>query len=850
MIAEATRDGGGNARGIVLAGAAGVGKTRLAREAVAAGGPPEVRRRWIVGTASGRDVPFGAFADIKGCYGPDPLRHVREVIDSLVGEDHTSPVVVGVDDAHLLDDLSAFAVHQLVTRHLATVILTVRSGEPAPDAITAIWKDLDLIRLDLQPLSLDESTRLVEHVLDGPVHSRSARRLWHYTRGNVLFLRHLIDSEVTAGRFARVSDLWLWEGQPELSATLAELVEARIARASRPVRDVLDALAATEPLDTDVLTAVTDAGALAEAEALGLVSVDSDVRPAVVRLAHPMFGEVRRAGSLRLRQVSGRIATELARRGGTDPRDLVRRAALVAASDLAPDPELLLAAASAATQLMDQRLAETLAECAVAAGGGPEAQFVHAMAITWQERGIEAEALLAAQADEAFGPARVQIAVIRALNFAVVLGEVSCAERELELLPVDDPAAREIARALRALIELMRGHSRAAVEMARTGSPASDIAQMLRAWVLVAGLGELGRTDEIAPAADIGHSVADASAEASHLRHPLGYQQTQGYRLAGALAQADAVIAQMRCNTLDVTFEDSWHSALVGLSAMSRGALDDSRRALHESLASLGPDGSGRMLKSFSQSWLTAVTAMTGRGADARQQFDAIEWWAKDPDACSFDSDRSLAEAWTCAAEGSVSQAISIVRAAAARESVLGRPAWEVLLLQTAAQFGDATAAPRLAELAEHVQGPRAPAAAMHAAALAAGDGDGLLESSDTYQEFGDRFAAADAAAQAAVAYRNAGRRGSALVAAATAQRLAASCGGADTPALGGATMPVPVTARQREVISLAVQGLSNKQIATRLALSVRSVEGHLFRASKRVGANSREQLIGMLRGA
>jgi len=32
--------------------------------------------------------------------------------------------------------------------------------------------------------------------------------------------------------------------------------------------------------------------------------------------------------------------------------------------------------------------------------------------------------------------------------------------------------------------------------------------------------------------------------------------------------------------------------------------------------------------------------------------------------------------------------------------------------------------------------------------------------------------------------------------------------------------------------------------------MSVRSVEGHLFRACQRVGANSRDQLIAMLHGS
>jgi hypothetical protein len=38
---------------------------------------------------------------------------------------------------------------------------------------------------------------LVEHVLDGPVQSLSARRLWQYTQGNVLYLRHAVESEST-----------------------------------------------------------------------------------------------------------------------------------------------------------------------------------------------------------------------------------------------------------------------------------------------------------------------------------------------------------------------------------------------------------------------------------------------------------------------------------------------------------------------------------------------------------------------------------------------------------------------------------------------------------------------------
>jgi len=853
VIAGATRVAADRARGIVLSGSAGVGKTRLAREAVADCGPRSARRHWILGTASARSVPLGAFADIASDFGPDPLHRVREVIDGLLGATRNGEVVIGVDDAHLLDDLSAFAVHQLVTRRLATVVLTIRSGETTPDAITAIWKDHHLQRLELQPLSLGETIRLVEQVLDGPVDSFSAQRLWQYTQGNALYLRHLLEYEVNTGRLAERSGVWLWDGKPRLSPTLAELVEARISQVPASARDVLDALAVAEPLDADVLATITNPEALAEAESLGLVRVDPSVRPASVRLAHPMLGEVRRTRSLRLARLRGRIATELGRKAATDPRDLVRRAALTLESDLAPDTELLIAAAWAAMQLLDLRLAETLAERAVAAGGGLEAKTAHAMTLVQLERGTEAEAILAELADQTTGPLRTQIAILRAATFAVVFGQTANAERVVDVLPADDDAAQTIATALRAMIDVARGHARAAVDRANAflaSPPADDIAHPLSILVLLSALGALGRVEEIEPAADRGYRLAQQSAGASHAQFQLAFIQANAYRFAGALAQSDATIERVRRETLDVPYEQSWHAFLAGMSAMSQGALAEAQRLLQEALAYLGTGDMGRLMKALGGSWLTTVAGIAGRAADAQREFAAIEWWDEDADACEWDSEKSIARAWVCASEGAVSQAISITRDAAAKESELDRPAWEVMLLQTATQLGDHTTAARLAELTDHVQGPRAPAAAAHAAALAAGNGDGLVDASRQYEEFGDRIAAADAAAQAIVAYQRAGLRGAAMSASATAQRLAAECQGTQTPAIRAATTPQPFTARQREIISLAAQGLSNKQIADRLTMSTRSVEGHLFRASQRVGANSREQLISIMQGS
>jgi DNA-binding CsgD family transcriptional regulator len=44
-------------------------------------------------------------------------------------------------------------------------------------------------------------------------------------------------------------------------------------------------------------------------------------------------------------------------------------------------------------------------------------------------------------------------------------------------------------------------------------------------------------------------------------------------------------------------------------------------------------------------------------------------------------------------------------------------------------------------------------------------------------------------------------------------------------------------------IVSLAAGGASNAEIAERLVLSVRTVESHLYRAMRKLGVSTREEL-------
>ena len=235
--------------GIVVCGAAGVGKSRVAREALAVATSEGCVVRWVVGTTAGRSLPFGALSSWAAPAGSNSLQLVRAVIEALSAAPGGAPVVVGVDDVHLLDDLSTFVLQQIVQRGAAKLVLTARNGEPIPAATQELWAGALFDRLDVQPLSQEETTALVSAVFGGPLDPDAARCLWRLTHGNPLYLRNIVEREVTDGRLVAQRGCWHWTGKPVLPPGLLELIESRIGALSPSVSDVVDVLAVGEPLE-------------------------------------------------------------------------------------------------------------------------------------------------------------------------------------------------------------------------------------------------------------------------------------------------------------------------------------------------------------------------------------------------------------------------------------------------------------------------------------------------------------------------------------------------------------------------------------------------------------------------
>lgn len=839
-----------DAAGIVVSGSAGVGKSRIVREALNSAATRGCEIRWIVGTSSARTIPLGALTPWARPEGSDGLALVRGVISSLTSASNGHPMVLGVDDAPLLDDLSTVVVHQIIQRRVAKVVLTVRDGEPVPWATQELWRAGELDRLVVAPLGPTDVTELVAATLGGPLDPRAADRLWTWTRGNPLYLRNIVEQEVADGRLAPQHGCWHWSGGPVVPPGLVELVESRIGSLPDSVSDVIDVLAVGEPIELRMLTRITDSAAVEEADRRGLITFEPADGSVEVRVAHPLYGEVRRARAphTRLRRLRGLVAAGLA---DSDHRDeirvVVRRATLALGSDLDPDVDLLLRAAHGAAWLLDLPLADRVADAAVRAGGGADARFIRAFVLSWRGMGQEADAVLAdVDAGELTGEERARLAFLRAVNRMFTLADPDGAKRLI------DEASRAAALADRSPIDAFlcvywaaMGKPEKARLLSLTFTPhelKERIGARMAAWAVTVACGDSGRTDEAVAAAEAGYPIPVRAFIVISDAHATALQ------LAGRIADADGVAEMMRARASVFGGEPFGQiaEALAGQAALGAGRLDTACSVLESAVGLVTAWNTATGFRYRCQISLTTALAMRGLTDQARAARERLDAY-RHPSLRHLDYAYAIAVAWVAGCQGAISEAIATVRAAAHTANQNGQFAAEVMCLQTATRFGDASTAHRLRELEEVVEGPRAGTAARFAESLRAGDADELASTSMEFEAMGDLVTAADAAAHAAVIYRRRGLRGSALGCATRAESLAEQCGGARTPALALITDRLPLTDREREIVMLLGSGVSNREIATRLTLSVRTVESHIYKAMAKTGTTSREALAALL---
>jgi len=834
--------------GAVLVGAAGVGKTTLARIVI---GSLRSDVHWLACTESSRSIPLGVFAHLVGpSTSRDPIALMGSARESLLAHEDT---IVGVDDAHLLDPLSATLLHQIALDRPAHIVATVRSGEPVPDAVTSLWKDGHLLRLELKPFSKVQSVSLVESVLGGTLEGLSADIMWESSGGNPLFLRHLVEGAVDAGTLTKVNDVWQLRGAIAVGSGLAALLESRLDHAGEDVVKALKLLALCEPLDIDALCELAGEDAVDAAEVQGLIRIAHDGPQINARFSHPLYGDVvrRRIGTASARRLKGRVVTALRDRELTSAASRIRMAQLYLGSDQVVDADLLIAAAKDAIFLSDLPLGEMLARAAFERGGGVRAAELLSRALLWQGHPVQADEILARfEPDDLDELQLVQWGIPRVSILFWSMGDVGRANDVLALLRerVTHPSLKSVVEATgsaMAVHENRIAEGLAAAEQVLADPHAPKQAVDFAAFSAGLAMPVAGRGGDFEPIA--ARCRAEQKATDGMIRVMVRYGDVLALTSIGDLDMADKRAADYAQFSSAGQFL-AWAIAkiMAGLVAAHRGKFPDVISSIEQALAALAAEAS--------LPWLLPARLLLARAYAALGSPDQAERVLADAEEHTGRSmalhapQAMIAKSWLAAAKGLQRRSVELARAAADAAHQSGQYAVEAEALHHAARFGDGSVAARLAALPDHVNGPVVILQARHAAAVADADGGALDAVSAEFEDAGLLLSAADAAAQAAPLHEYDGDRGRSAESAARASRLAARCGGAATPAITSAARPLPVTSREREIASLIAAGLSNREIAEELTLSVRTVEGHVYRACFKLDVADRDELAELMR--
>jgi DNA-binding CsgD family transcriptional regulator len=836
-IAAARADG--SCRGVVVIAQAGVGKSRLAREAQATAEREGAFTEWVQATRSAATVPLAAFADLV----PDEVRSddtvalQRRCGEGLRERAAGRPVVLGVDDAQLLDPASAALVLHLATSASAFVLATVRAGEPCPDAIVSLWKDDAARRIELGALGDEDVRALVEMALADPVEEAALRWVTDVSGGNALYVRELVRGAVDEGALVHGDGFWRMDGLPATNASLVELVGRRMAELTAGGRELVELLALGEPLTLAEAGDLSSEDTLIAAEADGLVALSRGE----VRLSHPLYGEAVRAAlpPLRARSLRLRLVEALRSRAPLSPADALRVARLLLDSDVALPTELARDAAEAANRAGDPDLGAQLAELA-GAGSVLGAGMLLAQAHSMRNRYEDAEAALAAvEPLAAANPAAYdylrQRLALQHWGLRRPAGVAALLKRAVSWS--EDPDWRRFVsrigdtyRALEAGVDPpQRELSSVATDVTRRSH-----ATMRTLSALVAGRGEAAAQEAFAAMPEVPMDDAGVAALA-----------VLGLAALDSGVRWPELEASMSRTVRDgVRAHD--HGA-VGIAAFTLGRLQflrgryrDAARWVAEARVHAGhrdPFNSMVVIESLAVGVAASTGDFDGAGAALERLHAACE--RREP----LPVQRVLvrrAEGWALRLRSPAEAGRQLLEDTAELSDMPGLAAQ---LAYDALRAG-AVAAPVLEDLAARCESRLVTAYARHASARAARDGTALLEAAEEMAAIGALRYAVETAGDAATAFIATGRQDSARRAAARARELHVPDQGGELPPIDGLdATAVDLTPREGQLIELASHGLSNAEIADRLVISVRTVETHLYRGMQKLGVSDRREL-------
>lgn len=808
-------------------------------------------------------VESGRGIIVSGERGSGRSTFVRAVVAGL--DDATRRRLWIRDDDRTLDEQAWWRLAEAVSKKDVVPVLVTTPRHPPQAWLGMLPGDVEPLRLRLEPFDRAALLRITRLMLGGSLSTRAVPILLpHRDGGDLVVLREALQELEATGALVERDGTWsLTVSLPRLGGLRGLLLARAGLPASTEAETALDVVALAPELGLartrkllEELLGTDPQGVLEDLETAGAIDVldgDDDARcrvhDAVIEqlLPHTM-------GRLRRRRLSNAIVEALSDRPASesDDQELLALARLALPLDWNLDAPTLTRAAETALRSSRADLASRLASAALVGEAPAEAVFV--LAAAESQLGLPHDALMrlrAMELDEDAEPdrARVRQQLVQLVEARIAdpnsswslpagrSGGEADTESELaslsiqqgvqdahaaSVVPVDASVVLEGERiAFEASILVMQGRSQEAVQVLRRAEQtlSAEGADTFRVrWGQVYSvLWDQSFDDTLERLSLLGD-------EAAGLGRP---EQEALCRWSAAVALGHAGRYAEAIPALRTALEDLERSDLTEAALLAQ-------LALAKALAASG-DGTGA-----DEALAPVLTVAEGK--------PLLEGWARD------------AHGWVLRGRHENSAAADEFIAAASLHGSMGFSLSEIIALSGAACSGAATSViDRLEELSGLVDGGAVAVLVRQARALvrlhaepATGDPLALAVEFDAIGQaaasLGMHAHAVESFAAAAELHRAGGAARSATSSARRAAEHTAICGLGNS----GRTIDragLDLSDREKEIVALALDGLSNREIASRLVLSIRTVETHLLRVYRKLGVRGRSELEVVLAG-
>lgn len=870
----------GTRAAVLLLGDHGIGKSTL-METVAARLDGEVTPVRLHGSPALSHVPYGVLApfivELPVEEATSQLAVLRIFWSYLEGQRRATqkPLLLIVDDAHDLDEATAGVLVELAAAGWAKLLVSAAARPGLPEPLLQLWFEGIADRHDLRPLTRDQTAEILAQQLGPQVLPNVAEVLWEASAGNPLLLSCLVDDARSDGTLLQRNGVWLLSRQLNSHGErLTDVVRRQLLQRSAEERKALNLVALAEPVSRSLIEAIVDESTVAALIEEELLRV-SDAPEPELRLWHSVYGDTLRnlispARSLQLRQSLLRLMD----REPASAEGLLRHVSWSLECGVEVEDRQLLRAAVLASRLFEDELARKAASQVK----DPELQMAarSVIARTHYNTSNHQAAREILEADFAQGRTVASLltgsllwaAVLSALGHspADIIARTDALLRAGERLAAENPgdaddilaATRDRVRIIRSMVLAMAGDGGGAEtagaqdtgtvgEVSGRGGDRLPADRLDRAFRLALESEQL----LVQGKADGAYAAAAAALEAAGADHDELYFLTDFLVVRAVTAVIHAGDWKAAENLMGgfvasfgpslISFGGGVHAA-TGIILLYQGRAAEAKRTLRAGLEALRVADPQQL---FSVTAAMAFAAAAEIGATEKAAGLLADYEAARPAVSRYLRTLSeMAVVYGKARLGGHPRASEELERLATPDGPGNTPGLEFDALFFRLALGDTDAAARLRELQPLLEGRRASAVCGYAEALRTEQPAQLLDAAKNCEEAELWGFAALAYGAAASAYHDAGDTLRERMAVSQRQRCrdrAESLSGQE--ASGPDDTLGLLTRRERDIVALAVRGLSDKQIAAELQVSVRTVEGHLYRSYAKLNISGRDEL-------